>query len=342
MNVTRHQAVRAALRARPRVWLVTGAAGFIGSHLVEELLRLGQRVRGLDNFATGRRCNLEEVCVGAGAAAWRSFEFREGDVTELWTCQEACQGVHVVLHQAALASVPGSMERPLDTHAANVTGTLNVMLAAREAGCARFVYASSSAVYGDHPDLPKREDKIGTPLSPYAASKRMAEIYAATFHAAYGFPAVGLRYFNVYGPRQDPAGGYAAVIPRWICALLRGEQPVLYGDGETSRDFCYVADVVQANLLAAQAPAAALGRVFNIAQGGRTTLKQLYQGIRDGLVRQGMACAGVDLRIEPARPGDVRHSVADISRAADVLGYAPEVGFEDGLDRTLHWFRERA
>ncbi|TAH37293.1 MAG: SDR family oxidoreductase [Planctomycetota bacterium] len=341
-GASRYTELREELAARPRRWLVTGAAGFIGSHLAEELLALGQEVRGLDNFATGHTANLDDVRERAGAAAWRRFELIRGDVIHAGACVEACRGADFVLHQAALGSVPKSIDLPLDTHASNVTGTLNMLLAARDAQVRRFVYASSSAVYGEDPELPKREARLGAPLSPYAASKRISEIYAEAFRNAYGTPAVGLRYFNVYGPRQDPAGAYAAVIPRWVDALLRGEQPILYGDGATTRDFCHVANVVQANLLAAFAPESALGRVFNVALGQRTSLLQLYRALRDGLARLGVPCAGVDPLRLPARSGDVQHSVADIGLAREQLGYAPGIGLEAGLDLTLRWYCGRA
>ena len=242
------------LTEHERTWCVTGAAGFIGSHLVESLLASGQRVVGLDNFATGHRANLDDVRSRVGEEAWRRFRLIEGDIRDLATCREAASGADLVLHQAALGSVPRSIADPLSTHAVNVDGFVNMLVAARDAEVGRFVYASSSSVYGDHPGLPKVEDEIGTPLSPYAVSKRVDELYARTFEDHYGLQTVGLRYFNVFGPRQDPAGAYAAVIPRWMGQLLGGETPTIHGDGETSRDFCYVANVVQANLRAALAP----------------------------------------------------------------------------------------
>jgi UDP-N-acetylglucosamine 4-epimerase len=328
----------AALAREPRVWLVTGAAGFIGSHLVETLLGLGQRVRGLDDLSTGSEENLADVRRAVGEEAWGRFAFARGDVRDLVACRRASAGADVVLHEAALGSVPRSIEDPLATHAVNVDGFVNVLVAARDAGCARLVWASSSSVYGDHPGLPKREEDLGAPLSPYAASKRIDEVWAETFWRVYGLEVVGLRYFNVFGPRQDPEGPYAAVIPRWIQALLRGETPRVHGDGETSRDFCPVANVVQANLLAAFAPAAAAGRAINVALGERTTLNELFRTIRDGLAGLGVDCAGVEPVHDEFRAGDVRHSLADVGLARELLRYRPEVGVAAGLRSTMEWY----
>lgn len=328
------------LRERPRRWLVTGAAGFIGSHLVETLLELGQDVRGMDNFATGHRENLEDVRRRVGEEGGRRFAFLEADIRDGGACREACAGIDFVLHQAALGSVPRSIEDPLAAHASNVDGFLEILLAARDASCARFVYASSSSVYGDHPDLPKREEAIGNPLSPYAATKRIDEIYAETIGRTYGVAVVGLRYFNVFGPRQDPKGAYAAVIPRWIGELLAGETPWIHGDGETSRDFCPVANAVQANLLGAASGPEAHGRAFNVAMGGRTSLNELFTMIRDGLAARECDVASVEAKHDDLRAGDVRHSLADLTAARDLLGYAPEVDVAEGLRTTLEWFLE--
>lgn len=322
----------------PRTWLVTGAAGFIGSNLAEALLRLGQTVVGLDNFATGYRHNVEAVREAVGEEAAARFRFVEADIRDLAACRAACDGVDLVLHQAALGSVPRSIEDPLATHAVNVDGFVHMLIAARDAGVARFVYASSSSVYGDHPALPKIESDLGTPLSPYAVSKRTDELYARTFQDHYGIETVGLRYFNVFGRRQDPAGAYAAVIPKWIGQLLGGERPVIHGDGETSRDFCYIANVVQANLRAALAPAAATGAVYNIAFGDRTTLNTLYAAIVGTLAAQRPELALPEAERGPFRPGDIRHSLADVTAARARLGYDPTHSVRDGLDEAIAWY----
>jgi UDP-N-acetylglucosamine 4-epimerase len=338
--MSRWNDVRKQLREQPRHWLVTGAAGFIGSHLVEELLRLGQSVRGLDDFSTGSRANLEDVACRVGDA-YAAFEFLEGDIRDPGVCVEACEGGPLVLHQAALGSVPRSIEDPVTSFGANVDGFVNMLEAARGASAERFVYASSSAVYGDHPGLPKVESEIGNPLSPYAATKRIDEVWAETYFRSYNLAVVGLRYFNVFGPRQDPHGPYAAVIPRWIEELCAGERPRIFGDGETSRDFCPVANVVQANVLAALAPQDALGRSFNIALGGSATLTELFERIRDELAALGVEGAALEPLYEDFRSGDVRHSLADLSNARELLGYGPEIDFSDGIRVTVEWSVER-
>jgi len=325
------------LAERPRRWLVTGAAGFIGSHLTETLLELGQEVRALDDLSTGHRENLDDVRSRVGGAAER-LEFVEADVCDLDACAEACRGVDAVLHQAALGSVPRSIEEPLATHAANATGFVHMLVAAKDAGCTSFVYASSSSVYGDHPDLPKREDAIGRPLSPYAASKYVDEVYAQAFASSYGMAPIGLRYFNVFGPRQDPDGPYAAVIPRWIATLLAGDVPVINGDGKTSRDFCPVRNVVQANLLGALVPPAHGARAYNVALGERMDLNRLFVVIRDELARLGHDVGAVEAIHGPERAGDIRHSLADLGRIRDELGYLPDVGVADGMAGTVAWF----
>jgi UDP-N-acetylglucosamine 4-epimerase len=332
-------ALQARVRAQDGTWLVTGAAGFIGSNLVEALLGLGQSVVGLDNFATGHRRNLDEVERLVGPQAWSRFTFIEGDIRRVEDCRAACAGVRHVLHQAALGSVPRSVEDPLATHAANATGFLNMLMAARDAGVGSFTYAASSSTYGDEPSLPKIEDVIGRALSPYAVTKLLNEIYAEVFARCYGFKSIGLRYFNVFGRRQDPEGAYAAVIPQWIATMLRGEEVFINGDGETTRDFCHVANAVQANLLAALAPEEHRDRVYNVAVGQRTSLNQLFEG----LVRQ-LASEGVDYARQPAyrdfRAGDVRHSLADIQRAGTRLGYAPTHTLADGLNEAMPWYLE--
>ena len=331
-----------ALRARPLRWLVTGSAGFIGSHLVEALLALDQHVVGLDNFATGHRRNLDEVRASVGADAWRRHRFIEADIVDPTACRAACADIDIVLHEAALGSVPRSIDDPIATNASNVDGFVNLMVASRDARVKRFVYAASSSTYGDHPGLPKVEDEIGRPLSPYAVTKYLDELYADVFGRCYGMPTIGLRYFNVFGPRQDPEGAYAAVIPRWAAAMLQGTPITIYGDGETTRDFCYVANVVQANLLAAVcADESAVRQVYNVAAGGRMSLNELYDILRDLTSRR-----HPEIRIPPPvyedfRAGDVRHSQADIGKAHRLLGYAPTHDARSGLAESLPWYDAR-
>jgi UDP-N-acetylglucosamine 4-epimerase len=333
---------RRRLQERPLRWLVTGSAGFIGSHLLETLLGLGQEVVSLDNFATGYRANLDDVRSAVGEAAWHRHTFLEADIADLGACRRACDGVDVVLHQAALGSVPRSIEDPLRTHAANATGFLNILLAARDAGVRRFVYAGSSSTYGEHPGLPKVEDQIGRPLSPYAVTKYVDELYAQVFERCYGIVTIGLRYFNVFGPRQDPDGAYAAVIPRWAAAMLRGEPIVIYGDGETTRDFCYVANVVQANLLAgATAAPEAPGQIYNVAAGGRMSLNELYAVLRELMAERHRGLVVPPPVYESFRAGDIRHSQADISRARRLLGYEPTHDVRAGLRAALPWYDSR-
>lgn len=325
------------VRATPRRWLVTGAAGFIGSNLVERLLRLDQEVVALDNLLTGRRRNVEDAFESAGAPADR-FRFLEADAADADACAEACEGVDVVLHQAALGSVPRSILDPLATHRSNVEAFIQILDAARRAEVPRFVYASSSSVYGDSKGLPKVEDRVGKPLSPYAVTKRVDELYADVFHRTYDIDVIGLRYFNVFGRRQDPEGPYAAVLPRWIAQFLAGERPHIYGDGETSRDFCYIDNVIQANLLAATAPPASTGTIYNIAYGERTTLNELYALVRDGLADERPDLADLEPVYDDFRPGDIRHSLADTTKARERLGYAPTHSVRDGLAAALDWY----
>jgi len=334
--------IGAALRATRRRWLVTGAAGFIGSHLTESLLAAGQEVTGLDNFATGHRANLADVQGRVGPAAWSKFTFLEADIRDLSACQAACAGADIVLHQAALGSVPRSLADPLATHGANVTGFLNMLVAARDARVARFVYAASSSTYGDEPHLPKVEDRIGRPLSPYAATKFFNEIYAEVFGRCFGLAAIGLRYFNVFGARQDPQGPYAAVIPRWAQSMLSGEACIINGDGETSRDFCYVDNAVQANVRAALVEdPAAVGQVYNVAVGERTSLNALHALLAEALgrVRPGLHASAP--RYAEFRAGDVRHSEADIGKARRLLGYAPQYDVRSGLTLAAAWYAGR-
>jgi UDP-N-acetylglucosamine 4-epimerase len=327
------------LSRSPRSWLVTGAAGFIGSHLVETLLRAGQSVTGLDNFSTGTRKNIAQVRENVGQAAWENFRLIEDDIRSLSACRAACAGVELVLHEAALGSVPRSLEDPLLTNANNIDGFLNMLVAARDAGVKNFVYAASSSTYGDAPELPKVEERIGRPLSPYAVTKYVNELYADVFARAYGFHSTGLRYFNVFGQRQDPNGAYAAVIPQWFAGLLRGESIHINGDGETSRDFCFIDNCVQSNLLAACAEAAeARNRVYNVACGERTTLNGLFDLIRDEAARFNPAAAGAKPVYRDFRPGDVRHSLADIGKAAALLGYAPKFDVRQGLHLASEWY----
>jgi UDP-N-acetylglucosamine 4-epimerase len=320
-------------------WCVTGVAGFIGSNLLETLLKLGQDVVGLDNFATGFKANLDHVRAAVGEQAWRHFVLVEGDIRRPTDCERACREIDFVLHQAAIGSVPRSIADPRTTHEANIDGFVNMLIAARDARVRRFVYASSSSVYGDHPELPKVEERVGQPLSPYAVTKCVNESYASVFARTYGMATIGLRYFNVFGPRQDPDGAYAAVIPRWVAAMIRRKPVEIFGDGETSRDFCYVDNAVQVNLLGAlSANEAALNEVYNVAVGDRTTLKELYALLRDLLGGRYPWVAGQEPIYGQFRSGDVRHSQADISKAARLLGYVPTHRIRDGLQRALAWY----
>ena len=377
ISATAYEQLQVRLRAEPATWLVTGVAGFIGSNLLETLLKLNQRVVGLDNLATGKERNLQEVQALVTLAQWANFQFIRGDICNLADCQKAMRfevasspaggsslaaqhgpsfPVDFVLHQAALGSVPRSVADPIATNAANVSGFLNMLVAARDARVKRFVYAASSSTYGDHPGLPKVEDTIGKPLSPYAVTKYVNELYADVFARTYGLESIGLRYFNVFGPRQDPDGAYAAVIPKWIASLIKGEPVFINGDGETSRDFCFVANAVQANLLAATATAAIasaqaviggpdpqamskspVNQVYNVAVGDRTTLNTLFALLRDNLAAHGV-CADTKPVYRNFRAGDVRHSLADITKAHNLLGYAPTQRIEQGLALAMHWY----
>lgn len=335
---SRYDQLVVELANAPQRWLVTGAAGFIGSHLVQHLLSMGQHVVGLDNFATGRRSNLEDVLRRVGDAAWARFSFIEGDIRDEQVCAGAVDGCDRVLHQAALGSVPRSIDEPGPTHTINVDGFFCILTAAQRAGVAGFAYASSSSVYGDSAALPKQEDITGQPLSPYAASKAINESYAAAFSKAYGMHTVGLRYFNVIGPRQDPNGAYAAVVPKWLHALRSGQPPQIFGDGQTSRDFCPVDNVVQANLLAATGHEDASGLAFNVGLGSRSTLLELLDVLSKGMAERGAPCANIEPEFGPFRKGDVRHSLASIERAETLLGYAPTVSVADCLNSTMDWF----
>jgi UDP-N-acetylglucosamine 4-epimerase len=341
MKRTRYDDLCEELVNSPRRWLVTGVAGFIGSALLERLLDLGQSVVGVDSFLTGHKRNLDDV-LAINPDERLQFRFIEGDLRDPAVAREACTDVDIVLHQAALGSVPRSIKDPLSSHAHNVDGFLNVAWAAKEAGVGRMVYASSSSVYGDHPGLPKHEDRIGKPLSPYAATKRTDEIYAQVFHDVYAQQLIGLRYFNVFGRRQDPDGPYAAVIPRWISSLVDGKPCVVFGDGSNSRDFCYIDNIVQANLLAATAPDPAVtGTVYNCGCNGRTDLKQLFAMIRDNLAKVFPEVATAEQVFEGPRAGDVAHSQASIDKIVAALGYAPSHQVEDGMAETVAWFAQR-
>lgn len=327
------------LPKQPKTWLITGVAGFIGSNLLEHLLKLNQRVVGLDNFATGYQRNLDEVRSLVSAEQWARFQFIEGDIRNPEDCTRACEGVGYVLHEAALGSVPRSLNDPITTNAANITGFLNMLVAARDAGVKSFTYAASSSTYGDHPALPKVEENIGKPLSPYAVTKYVNELYAEVFARSYGFKAIGLRYFNVFGKRQDPDGAYAAVIPKWTAAMVRGEDVFINGDGETSRDFCFIENAVQANLLAATAEDSAKDEVYNVAVGDRTTLNDLFAALKSALAENGVVYEKAPV-YRDFRAGDVRHSQADIGKAASKLGYAPEFRIVEGIARAMPWYLE--
>lgn len=336
--MTRYEQLLQDLPNQPKTWLITGVAGFIGSNLLETLLKLDQRVVGLDNFATGHQRNLDEVQSLVSPQQWSRFQFIKGDICRLDDCQQACEGVDYVLHQAALGSVPRSLADPITTNANNISGFLNMLVAARDAKVSSFTYAASSSTYGDHPGLPKVEDVIGKPLSPYAVTKYVNELYADVFAKSYGFNTIGLRYFNVFGPRQDPDGAYAAVIPKWTAAMINGDEVYINGDGETSRDFCFIQNTVQANLLAATtAEPEALNQVYNVAVGGRTTLNQLYRAIQQSLGKNGVT-VNKDAAYRDFRAGDVRHSQADIGKAQRLLGYAPAYDIFAGIDLAMPWY----
>lgn len=354
--MTRYQSLLQQLCVTPRTWLVTGVAGFIGSNLLEALLKLDQRVVGLDNFSTGYQHNLNEVCGLVSAAQWSRFDFIQGDIRNLDDCRRAMRysaaltpatsgsdpgAVDYVLHQAALGSVPRSINDPITTNSTNIDGFLNMLVAARDAGVKSFTYAASSSTYGDHPGLPKVEELIGKPLSPYAVTKYVNELYAGVFASTYGFTTIGLRYFNVFGKRQDPEGAYAAVIPKWTAAMIKGDAVLIHGDGETSRDFCFIENTVQANLLAASCTdGQARNQVYNIAVGGRTDLNELF-----GALKKSLACNGVNYRDEPVyrafRAGDVRHSQADIGKAQRLLGYMPSHDIHAGIAQAMPWYIAR-
>ena len=334
---TKYQQLQEQLLQQPKTWLITGVAGFIGSNLLETLLKLNQKVVGLDNFATGHQRNLDEVQSLVTEDQWKNFTFNEGDIREYKDCEKAISGVDYILHQAALGSVPRSIADPITTNASNITGFLNMLQAAKEANVSSFTYAASSSTYGDHPALPKIEENIGSPLSPYAVTKYVNELYAGVYARTYGFKTIGLRYFNVFGKRQDPNGAYAAVIPKWTASMIQGEDVFINGDGETSRDFCYIENTIQMNLLAAAAPDEAKDEVYNVAVGDRTTLNGLYTSIKNAL-----ASNDITVNVEPVyrefRAGDVRHSQADVTKAKINLGYEPTHKIQEGIGQAMSWY----
>lgn len=337
--MTYYETLQQRLQTEPKTWLITGVAGFIGSNLLEALLKLNQLVVGLDNFSTGHRRNLDEVQNLVTNEQWLSFNFVEGDIRDMATCHQVCEGVDYVLHQAALGSVPRSIEDPVTANQSNIDGFLNMLVAARDAKVKRFVYAASSSTYGDHPDLPKIEDKIGRPLSPYAVTKLVNELYAEVFARTYGFKTIGLRYFNIFGRRQDPEGAYAAVIPKWIAAMIKNDPVFINGDGETSRDFCYIDNTIQANLLAATASNEdSVNQVYNVAVGDRTSLNQLYYYLRDSLSGQFPHLKDAKPEYRDFRAGDVRHSLADIGKSKALLGYYPTHKVDTGLKEAMAWY----
>ncbi|KIO49432.1 NAD-dependent epimerase/dehydratase family protein [Nitrosospira sp. NpAV] len=337
--MTSYQNVLRHLEDHQYRWLVTGVAGFIGSNLLETLLKLNQKVVGLDNFSTGYPHNLEQIKALIGEESWRNFSLIEGDIRQLEVCRDACKGVDYVLHEAALGSVPRSIQDPIRTNESNISGFLNLLVASRDASVKCFVYAASSSTYGDHPDLPKIESVIGRPLSPYAVTKYVNELYAEVFARCYGMKSIGLRYFNVFGPRQDPNGAYAAVIPQWIAALIRNKTLYINGDGETSRDFCFIENVIQANLLAALTEnPEAVNQIYNVAINERTSLNQLYEMMRVLLLEKFPHLQHHKPEYVDFRKGDVRHSQADISKAARLLGFAPTHRIDEGLKQALDWY----
>lgn len=343
--MTKYEELQESLQNNQNTWLVTGVAGFIGSNLLEKLLILNQKVVGLDNFDTGYQCNIDQAIKDAnqftGKDLSANFNFIQGDIRKLEDCKQACNGVDYVLHQAALGSVPRSIEDPINTNKTNIDGFLNMLVAAKDAKVKRFVYASSSSIYGDHPDLPKVEDKIGNPLSPYAVTKAVNELYANVFAKTYGFKTIGLRYFNIFGKRQDPNGVYAAVIPKWISAILNKEKVFINGDGETTRDFCYIDNTVQINLLAATTDNnEATDQVYNVALNDSTSLNRLYQMIEKGLIQRTENLKKKEPFYRDFRAGDVRHSQADISKAVQLLGYQPKYKISEGMDEAMNWYVE--
>ena len=335
--MSRYNQIKTQLSQSPKTWLITGCAGFIGSNLLEQLLTLNQKVVGLDNFATGHQHNLDEVQTQVTEQQWRGFKFIEGDIRNTDDCNNAVTNVDYILHQAALGSVPRSIADPILTNAANITGFLNMLVAAKDAKVKTFVFAASSSTYGDHPALPKVEDTIGKPLSPYAVTKYVNELYADVFNKTYGLNSIGLRYFNVFGKRQDPDGAYAAVIPKWTAAMINNQEVLINGDGDTSRDFCFIENAVQANILAATAEEKGLNQIYNVALGDRTTLNTLFNSLQSALKNNGVQYSQSAV-YQAFRAGDVKHSQADISKAQELLGFEPEYQIQQGIDKAMPWY----
>ena len=333
VKMTKYEKVQQELLKAPQTWLITGVAGFIGSNLLEKLLKLNQKVIGLDNFSTGYQRNLDEVKDLVSPDQWSLFTFIKGDIREKNACVQAVKGVDYVLHQAALGSVPRSIVDPITTNSVNISGFLNLLSAAKDEGVKSFTYAASSSTYGDHPTLPKSEDNIGNPLSPYAVTKYVNELYSGVFSKTYGFNSIGLRYFNVFGPRQDPNGSYAAVIPKWIASIIKNEDVYINGDGKTSRDFCFIDNVVQMNILSATSTDECKNKVYNVAFGEKTSLNELFNTVKIALDMSSKKPYYRDFRC-----GDVKHSLADISRARNNLGYEPMYSFHDGISLTIEWY----
>ena len=338
--MSRYDEIKKELEANPKTWVITGVAGFIGSNLLEALLLLGQKVKGLDNFSTGHQHNMDHVKDSVSADQWSGFTFIEGDIRNLDTCHQLCSGADYILHEAALGSVPRSLEDPILTNQNNIDGFLNMLVAARDAKASRFVYAASSSTYGDHPGLPKVEDKIGNPLSPYAVTKYVNELYASVFTRCYEFKTIGLRYFNIFGRRQDPEGAYAAVIPKWVKDMINNETIFINGTGETSRDFCYIDNTIQMNILAATAADEAADEVYNVAVADRTNLNELYESIRVLLEPRFPHLKGAKPEYRDFRAGDVLHSLANISKAKENLGYEPTHRISEGLEESMDWYVE--
>ncbi|MDB4165554.1 NAD-dependent epimerase/dehydratase family protein [Gammaproteobacteria bacterium] len=338
--MTRYEEIAKEILHNPKTWLITGVAGFIGSNLLETLLKLNQKIIGLDNFATGHQHNLDEVENSVSKEQWSRFNFIKGDIRNYDDCKLAVKDVDYILHQAALGSVPRSIVDPVTSNSVNISGFLNILEAAKEDRVKSFTYAASSSTYGDHPALPKVEENIGNPLSPYAVTKYVNELYAGVYARSYGFKTIGLRYFNVFGKRQDPNGAYAAVIPKWTAAMIQGEDVYINGDGETSRDFCFIENTVQMNILAATASDEAKDQVYNVAVGDRTTLNDLYASIKASLVSGGIQVSA-DPVYRDFRAGDVRHSQADISKAKHRLGYSPDFAISQGIEQAMPWYQKR-